>query len=237
MGRRGAGPDQTQGYSAVGGWRTAGCPGPRAASWRADAGAGCRRAPGRTRPPAASASSHRWAAACGAPLSAREEPRPHPGPGSPPAPVPPRRRYPIPTNPPPKPHRRRSPAGTHVKKGGKLYCHGHAKLIATDTGTTSASFRSAPAHFRPASSPRPFPHSPPTPYRHAPPVRRNHALSFPPAPRTSSPPPLQVRAPPTGAVPPLPASNRDRSRPGAPRSPGWSRAGTSAEEAAEAWGE
>lgn len=81
-----------------------------------------------------------------------------------------------------------------------------------------------------ALPPRPLPVAPPTPRqapptpRQTPPVRRNHALSSPPAPRTSSPSPFRYELRPRAVT----AAARGLR--------GWSRAGTSAEEAAEAWG-
>lgn len=72
-------------------------------------------------------------------------------------------------DPPPRlPHaspqpRRPSPGGAHVKKGGKLYCQGHTKLIAAAaaatetaaTGTAAAASRPAPLPARARTPPPP----------------------------------------------------------------------------------
>lgn len=77
-----------------------------------------------------------------------------------------------------------------MKKGGKLYCQGHTKLIAAAaTGTAAAAFRLAPLPARPRATPRHK--APPTTSGHAP---RGTA----PSPRKTT--PLRVAPPP----PPLP---------------------------------
>lgn len=68
------------------------------------------------------------------------------------APAPPAR-APRPASPSPGPR----PGRAHVKKGGKLYCQGHAKLIAAPasaaTGTAATAFRPAPLPARPRATP------------------------------------------------------------------------------------
>lgn len=117
-------------------------------------------------------------------------------------------------DPPPRlpraPPRRPSPGRAHVKKGGKLYCQGHTKLIAATaaatetavTGTAVAASRPAPLPARartPPQPPEPAPGAGPRPPTGPRPITRSRPPTRPhphPWPRLSgSPAPRAVAAP------------------------------------------